>query len=333
MPIHRRLARGALVLLACALAGAAQAQYEVPDSEDPSVQAQQQRQVTQPGNNAPVWRDVRSGQEHFTDMRGREMGVLIQSAGETWRQIRNGPVTFYGGGLLVLVLLAILAFYLWKGSVKLHGPPSGRLMLRFTTLERIVHWSVAISFCILGLSGLIMLFGKHLLLPIFGYTLFALLAALSKNLHNFVAPLFIVSVVAMVLIYLKDNLPRLYDFRWLAGAWGYMARGEHLPSGRFNAGEKLWFWGGVVVLSTVVIWSGLVLLFPNFDQTRATMQVAWIWHVTAALLYVAISFGHIYLGTIGVAGTYGNMRNGYTDETWAKEHHEYWYNEAKAKRT
>ena len=76
------------------------------------------------------------------------------------------------------------------------------------------------------------------------------------------------------MIYLKDNLPRLYDFRWLAGAWGYMARGEHLPSGRFNAGEKLWFWGGVVVLSTVVIWSGLVLLFPNFDQTRATMQVA-----------------------------------------------------------
>ena len=150
------------------------------------MQAQQQRQITQPGNNAPVWRDVRSGKEHYSSLPGREMGVLVQSAGETWRQIRNGPVTFYGGGLLVLVLLAILAFYLWKGSVKLHGPPSGRLMLRFTTLERIVHWSVAISFCILGLSGLIMLFGKHLLLPIFGYTLFALLAALSKNLHNFV---------------------------------------------------------------------------------------------------------------------------------------------------
>jgi formate dehydrogenase subunit gamma len=63
------------------------------------------------------------------------------------------------------------------------------------------------------------------------------------------------------------------------------------------------------------------------------MQVAWLWHVPAALIYIAISFGHIYLGTIGVAGTYGNMRNGYADETWAKEHHEYWYNQVKAKRT
>ena len=53
------------------------------------------------------------------------------------------------------------------------------------------------------------------------------------------------------------------------------------------------------------------------------MQEAWIWHAVAALLYIAISFGHIYLGTIGVEGAYQAMRTGYVDETWAKEHHEY----------
>ena len=32
---------------------------------------------------------------------------------------------------------------------------------------------------------------------------------------------------------------------------------------------------------------------------------------------------------IGVEGAYQNMREGITDETWAREHHEYWYNEVK----
>ncbi|HEY2336127.1 MAG TPA: formate dehydrogenase subunit gamma, partial [Burkholderiales bacterium] len=41
-------------------------------------------------------------------------------------------------------------------------------------------------------------------------------------------------------------------------------------------------------------------------------------------------FGHIYLGTIGVEHTYENMRHGYADEEWAKEHHRYWYEEVKS---
>ncbi|HEX2197199.1 MAG TPA: formate dehydrogenase subunit gamma [Burkholderiales bacterium] len=293
------------------------------------AQEQQKRQVTQPGNNAPVWRDVRSGQENYTTVQGREAGVLVQSAGETWRQIRNGPVTFYGGWLVILVTLLIAALYFGKGPVRLHERPTGRLIRRFSTVEQVVHWSTAISFCVLGISGLIMLFGKHVLLPVFGYTLFGWLAALSKNLHNFIAPLFILSVLVMVLIWVRDNLPRAYDWQWFRKAYAFFMRGEHIPSGRFNAGEKGWFWFGVVGLSIVVSWSGVILLFPNFDQTRAVMQDAWIWHAVAALIYIAMSLGHIYMGTIGVEGAYGNMRTGYTDETWAREHHSIWYDEAR----
>jgi formate dehydrogenase subunit gamma len=133
-------------------------------------------------------------------------------------------------------------------------------------------------------------------------------------------------------IFARDNLPKSYDFRFLANVWRVMAKGEHVPTGRFNAGEKLWFWGGVVVLSVIVTWSGLILLFPNFDQTRAVMQQAWIWHACAALLYIAISFGHMYLGTIGLEGSYQAMRSGYVDEVWAKEHHQIWLEEIKSGR-
>jgi len=318
-------------------------QYQPQEkSREEQISAQQKSQVLQPGNNAPVWRNIQSGAPNFTTVDGPEAEVLIQpparfpgqanvsTAGEAWRLFRNGPVTFYGGALVVLTLIAIVAFYRWKGPVKLHEPPTGRLMHRFGFIERTVHWSTAISFCVLGASGLVMLFGKHVLLPVIGYTLFAALAGAAKVLHNFIAPLFIASVIAMVLLFAWDNLPRLYDLRWFARAWAVMTKGEHVPTGRFNAGEKGWFWFGVVGLSIAVSWSGLVLLFPNFDQTRAVMQDAWVVHAIAALFYIALSLGHIYLGTIGLEGSYRAMRTGYVDEAWAKEHHEYWYNDVKS---
>jgi formate dehydrogenase subunit gamma len=303
----------------------------VAQPQDP-VKEQQQRQATQPGNNAPVWREVRKegSTENYTSIKGRETNVLVQSAGNTWRQIRNGPVTFYGGWAVVIVCLILAGLYFSKGPIKLHDRPTGRQVPRFSSFEQVVHWCTAISFVVLGLSGLIMLFGKHVLLPVIGYTLFAWLTALAKNLHNFVGPFFIVSVAVMIVTYVRDNLPRLYDFTWFIRAWAFFTKGEHIPSGKFNAGEKAWFWGGVLVLSVIVSWTGVILLFPNFDQTRAVMQEAWIWHASAAVLYIAISLGHIYMGTIGVEGSYQAMRTGYVDETWAKEHHEYWYNEVKA---
>jgi formate dehydrogenase subunit gamma len=188
---------------------------------------------------------------------------------------------------------------------------------------------MGISFCVLGITGAIILFGKFVLLPVIGYTLFAWLTALAKNLHNFVAPLFIASLVVFILMYVKDNLPGKGDGAWLANGWKMFA-GAHLPSGRFNAGEKVWFWAGVVILCLVVSVSGLILLFPNFDQVRATMQQASIVHSVAAVLVIALAIGHIYMGTIGVEGAYRNMRDGVTDETWAREHHQYWYEEVKS---
>lgn len=321
MSMLSRVAGCLLASLLLAVAGGAQAQSRVEE--------QQQRRLEQPGNNAPVWRDVRKeGQQHYTTVRGRETGVLVQSAGETWRRIRNGPVTFYGGWLVVIVTLIVAAIYFAMGPVKLHDKATGRMIERFTLAERWAHWVMGISFVVLAITGLIILFGKHVLLPVIGYTLFAWLSALAKNLHNFVAPLFAVSLLIFILMYARDNLPKSYDFSWFAKASGFFA-GKHIPSGRFNGGEKVWFWGGVVVLSLALVGSGAVLLFPNFDQVRSTMQQMSVIHMVAALLVIAAAIGHIYMGTIGVEGAYRAMRDGTVDELWAKEHHEYWYNEVK----
>ncbi len=314
--------------------------FSVPTgAADGGAKEQAQRQQTQPLNNAPVWRDVRSGEtpegvaarpSQTTQVRGIETDVLVQTKGEIWRQIRNGPVTIYGGWLFVLAIVGAAIFFFWRGPIKLRGQPTGRLIERFTHWERILHWTTAIAFVILALSGLIMLFGKYVVLPIFGYTLFSWLAILSKNLHNFVGPLFVICTVLMVITFISNNFPRAHDWVWIK-KFGGMVSGEHVPAGKVNAGQKIWFWGAVLGLGVFVSVTGLILDFPNFAQGRETMQQAHVVHAIAGVLYMTISLGHIYLGTIGMEGAYDAMRHGYVDETWAKEHHEYWYNEVKAK--
>jgi len=202
---------------------------------------------------------------------------------------------------------------------------------RFSSFERIAHWSMAISFCILAVTGLVTLFGKYVLLPLIGYTLFSLLADLGKILHNFVGPIFLFSIVVFVIKFIRDNIPRAYDITWLLKGGGVLS-GEVVPSGRFNAGEKIWFWGGVIGLGTVSGASGLVLDFPNFDQSRSLMMLANIVHVISAILFITWGLSHIYLGTVGTTGAYEGMRNGYVDETWAREHAQYWYEDVKAGR-
>ena len=319
-----------------------------PDaSKDPAYpkQTNAQRDQVQPGNNAPMWRAVGAGAEGYTSLPksdAPEAGVLIQpfvqypgslltTAGEAWRQVRNHWIIPYGAALLTIVLLALAIFYWRKGPIELHGQETGRKIERFTPFERAAHWSNAIAFVALAVSGLIMAFGKYFLLPVMGSTLFGWLTYALKNVHNFVGPLFVVSLVIVFITFLKDNFPSRGDLQWILKAGGLFGTTE-VPSHRFNAGEKLLFWGGVFLLGAVAVVSGLVLdmLIPGLVYERATMQIAHMVHAVATLLMMAMFLGHIYMGTLGMRGAYQAMRTGYVDETWAKEHHEYWYDDIKA---
>ena len=283
----------------------------------------------QPGNNAALWREVRSGAAYTTNIRGAESGVLMQSRGETWRELRP-PLALAGGALLGLSLCALLAFYLWRGPIEVAAPPTGRRIERFSLADRWAHWTMGISFVVLAASGLVLTFGKYLLLPVIGYTLFAWLAIAAKNVHNFLGPLFLLSLAYFITRFIRDNLPRLCDIEWLLKFGGMFSR-QHVPSGRFNAGEKTLFWGLVCGFSAVQGVSGLALDFPNVVELRSLLQDANVVHLVVAMLAVAASLFHIYLGTLGVKGAYEAMRHGFVDESWAREHHELWYEEVKAK--
>ncbi|MEO8389967.1 formate dehydrogenase subunit gamma, partial [Polaromonas sp.] len=258
-------------------------------------------------------------------------GSRVTNAGEAWRQVRNNWIIPYGGSLFLIVVLAIAIFYFSKGSIKTHGADTGRKIERFTPFERAAHWSNAIAFSILAISGLVMAFGKFFLLPVIGGALFGWLTWTLKTMHNFAGPLFAVSLVIVFFTFLRDNWPQKGDMHWLAKGGGLIT-GDEPASNRFNAGEKLIFWGGVFFLGIVVVSSGFVLdkLLPGLIYERSTMQVAHMVHAVATVLMMCMFLGHIYLGTIGMQGAYKAMRTGYVDETWAKEHHEYWYDDVKA---
>ena len=201
-------------------------------------------------------------------------------------------------------------------------------------VERGVHWTVAITFTTLAITGLILTFGKNVLLPLIGYTLFSWLAILSKNLHNFVGPLLVVLLPVMILLFVHENLFRRYDWYWLKKGGG-MLTGEHVPSGKANAGQKILFW--VMVVAAAVSRScvtGLILDFPNFNQTRADdaggQRRA---HGRGAASPACLLAGHIYLGTIGMKGALrSDDARATSTRRGRSEHHEYWYNEVKSGR-
>lgn len=339
--------------VAPAVAGSIQGQniFEVkPDaSADPNYakQTNGERAKVQPRNNAPMWRQVGQGVTGYSSLpksEAPEAGNLIQpfvqypgsrvtNAGEAWRQVRNNWLVPYGGALLLIVAGAIALFYLGKGSIKLRGAKTGRKIERFTLFERSAHWSNAIAFSILAISGIVMAFGKFFLLPVMGLTLFGWLSYALKNLHNFAGPVFAVSLLVIIVTFVRDNLPAKGDLNWLLKGGG-MLSGHEVKSGRFNAGEKVVFWGGVFLLGVIVVASGLVVdkLVPGLSYERSTMQVAHMVHSVSNILMIVMFMGHIYLGTIGTEGAYEGMKTGYVDETWAREHHELWYDDVKAGR-
>lgn len=320
-----------------------------PDSRPALPQASDtnaQRALSQPGNNAPFWRGVRNSgnQAGVIALPGPENGVLIQAftqypgsqfttAGEAWRQVRNQWLIPYGGALVVITLLALALYYLAKGPLGGHVAHTGRVIERFTYFERAAHWSNALAFVVLAISGLVMAFGKFLLLPWLGLTLFGWLTYGLKTLHNFAGPLFAVSLLIVFLTFLRDNFPTRQDWLWLKRGGGLLG-GTEPASGRFNGGEKMVFWLGVFVLGLVTVGSGLYLdkLLPGMAFDRSGMQVAHMIHFTATALMMCLFLGHIYLGTIGMKGAYRGMKTGYVDEGWAREHHALWLEDIRAGR-
>lgn len=286
--------------------------------------------VPHPGTG--LWSDVRQRSGPTvgnTQMRSTDAGVLINVDGQNWRNLRMDQLVPYSVYLLGAVLAILVLFRLVRGQIKIQSGRSGKKLLRFNSIQQISHWAVAITFVILGLTGVILLLGRKFLIPVIGVDAFSPIANVSKVIHDYTGPVFAIALLMMLVYYVKDNFYKLStDFKWFIKFGGMLGGSGHVSAGRFNAGEKTWFWMAILG-GLVVIVSGLVLDFPIFGQTRELMALAHLFHVISAIIILAASFGHMYLGTVGMEGALETMVTGYCDSNWAKEHHDEWYEEVK----
>ncbi len=298
-------------------------------------------------SDAAIWRAIRQGAQGSVSIPNDQAGVLIQSEGENWRAIRNGPISVFGGWALLGILIVLALFFAIRGRIRIESGPSKQTVERFNGIERFGHWLTAGSFVVLGLTGLNMLYGRYVLAPILGPKAFAWLTLMGKFAHNYLAFAFMVGLAVIFVLWVRHNLPDKADLVWLSKGGGLFSKHSHPPAKKFNAGQKILFW--LVILGGLSIsLSGIALLFPfqfaifgptfaalnvvGFDlPTSLTlmqeMQLSQIWHAIVGVILIVVIVAHIYIGSIGMEGAFDAMGSGHVDKNWAREHHSLWVKE------
>lgn len=274
-----------------------------------------------------TWRDARQGGVGYSAVQGQEANVLIANGGQNWRQLRNGPVANIMPWFMLAAVVGIVLVLLISGRHRIHEPRSGMVVPRWKLWERVLHWTTATLFIVLAITGLSLFFGRAVLIPVLGPEGFAAWAVVAMNLHNYIGPVFSVCVALMILAWIWFNFPNRTDLQWFRNGGGFI-KGRHVSAGRANGGEKIWFWFILLVGGAVCV-SGLILDFPNFGQTRETMQLANLIHGVTSILWIAMFLGHAYIGTIGTEGALEGMTTGYVSSEWARQHHDEWYEQVR----
>ena len=276
------------------------------------------------------WGTVRHGVEGSTVVSGPETNELIQAGGQNWREVRNELISKYGWWWLALILFALATFYMVAGQVRLEQR-TGIMVARWTLFERSLHWFVGVLFIVLTVTGISLLWGRGVLIPLLGKETFSAYAVVAKFLHNYLALPFIAGLLVMLIIWLRQSLFVKADLNWLMRLGGYFG-GPHVPAGKVNAGEKLWYWS-LFVAGIALCITGFYMLFPNFGWERETIQLSNMVHSVSGIYLIGFAFLHIYLGTIGNEGALEGMISGEVDESWARQHHDIWFDETRKPRS
>ena len=152
-----RLIAGA-VALAFMVSLSAPVSAQQPSSVNPTADAVKEQQLLQQ-------LQMIQGRVSIPD---EKSGMLVHPAGREWRQFHTVILKWIGGISIIGMLVVLVLFYLWRGPMRVKSGYSGINILRFDGLERFVHWLTAVTFVILGITGLNITFGRITLLPSIG---------------------------------------------------------------------------------------------------------------------------------------------------------------------
>jgi formate dehydrogenase subunit gamma len=255
---------------------------------------------------------------------------LIKPGNKGWADRHGGLVRTLTAIAIVGILVVLVAFYAMRGKIRIDAGMSGMSILRFSAFERFAHWLMAGSFIVLALTGLNLVFGRSLVLPIVGEDAFGTLSTWGKVAHNYLGWAFMLGLIMSFVAWIAHNLPDKVDGEWIRQGGGLLKKGVHPPAKKFNAGQKVIFWS-VMLGGAALSFTGVMLLFPDWAGGQSDWQFYQLIHGLVAAGLTAIVVAHIYIGSVGMEGAFDAMGSGEVDLNWAKEHHSLWVEEVEGK--
>ncbi|MDZ5648622.1 formate dehydrogenase subunit gamma [Nitrospirillum sp. BR 11828] len=199
--------------------------------------------------------------------------------------------------------------------------PKGTLV-RNSTATRLNHWITGICFVLLTLSGLAMF---H---PVFFWlsNLFGS-GQWMRAVHPWLGVTLLVSFIGLFVQFWRDNLWNRDDTAWAKKLDRVMANDEeHVPPvGRFNAGQKVVFWGMALIIPVLFV-TGILIWEVYFGAATSieTQRAAVLIHSMGAIGAILIWITHVY-AAIWVKGSMRAMLHGWVTPGWAHRHHRKWF--------
>ncbi len=193
---------------------------------------------------------------------------------------------------------------------------------RFSFLQRVVHWVVGLTFVVLLLTGLAFSYPS-----LFWLTTLIGGGPAARVLHPQIGAVFGIGLLCMFVLWVRDMFLDAPDRQWLGAIKHYVAH-EHdkvPPAGKYNAGQKLFFWLQSL-LGVVFVATGLLLWFPE-SFGSGLLNTMRLLHYAAALAGGLGLIVHVYLGTVAYPGTARGMIDGKVTPAWARLHHPRWSGE------
>ena len=194
---------------------------------------------------------------------------------------------------------------------------SHHLIKRLSSGERLVHWVNMLAFLALTFTGL-GLYARSF----FGLTRLVGGVDMSRTIHHWVGLVFIATTVMILVQWLKDFTAPGEDTLGTTIKSYMDPEFKGPPAGKFNAGQKLFGWCAFL-FGVVMGITGLLMWFP-FTVGSGLQQWMYFLHNFVFIVFAGIMLIHIYLGTVGVPGTWSAMSRGTVTKGWAKKNHPAW---------
>jgi formate dehydrogenase subunit gamma len=215
----------------------------------------------------------------------------------------------FGIALIVFVIIALGHFFLF-GPKDMSIKNDQDAIPWWTLAERILHGIIAVAFIVLLVSGLAITFGRY-----FGGGTSTLVLRTSHEYAGFV---FIPVLIILAMMWIPHALFRHYDLKWFAHAGGYLGYKEKLASGKFNAGQKQWYWF-MTVFGLILAVTGVLLYFQWGSVYN--MRTYLVLHLLSSIPLILMFVAHLYMTTLGTRGAFMGMINGRFSRTAAQAFH------------